>query len=715
MALAILTSGGDAPGMNPAIRAVALAAHRTGDQVLAVREGYDGLIHGWIEPLGPADVESLLGRGGTVLGTARSTAFREPEGRRKATLALASRGIDRVVVIGGDGSLTGANILVQEWSTHLAALVQAGELTDEAAGRVPALRVVGLIGSIDNDFWGTDTTIGGDSALHRVVDAIDALTSTASSHQRTFVVEVMGRHCGWLALSAALCTQADAVLVPEAPPPDWRASVVEAVRRSRAAGRRHAVVIVAEGARDPAGQPIPSSAVRDALRDALDVDVRVTVLGHVQRGGVPSAYDRVMTTVLGDRAVSALARADAPLVLGTAGPAVVQHPLPHAVAQSRRATRAVIEGRADEALELRGPRFAELLDLVRALEPQPVDASEDLHSSGSAAPAILVAHVGAPAPGMNAAVASVVHHAHAAGWRTLGAHEGLRGLARGDLQPLQPADVEGFVARGGAELGTNRDVPPIEELLPALSAHDIRGIVLIGGFETLEVARALSATQRAVAVVPATISSNVPATWRSVGSDTACNAILEAVDRLRQSAIGARNRVFVVEVMGRRCGALAATAAVGAGADRVLTHEDGVDLHAVRTACDALNRAFDHGREVGLALIADGVAPPYDARSLTRILAAESDGRFDTRLCVLGHLQQGGRPSPADRIDGLRLGAAATRAVIEGTEAVVIGLDRDGILATPLAQALGQADSVSRRPQRPAHADLLALARELAG
>jgi 6-phosphofructokinase 1 len=702
--IAVLTSGGDAPGMNPALRAVARCARRAGAEPWAVREGYDGLVHGWIAPLEERDVGGLLDRGGTVLGTARSDAFRTRAGRRAATATLARAGIDRLIVIGGDGSLTGAAILAEEWASHLHDLAAAAELDGEAA---PArLHVVGLVGSIDNDFAGTDATIGGDSALHRVVGAIDALTSTASSHQRTFVVEVMGRHCGWLALAAAVATGADAVLLPEAPPDDWRAHVLDAIRAGREAGRRHAVVLVAEGARDTAGTPIPADAVRDAIREELGLDTRVTVLGHVQRGGAPSAYDRVMTTVLGARAVTAiLAGPDAPLVLGTDGPEVVIQPLHAAVAASRAASAAVTAGRAAEALAARGPAFHALLGLQRRLaKPVPTPPAD--------APALLLAHVGAPSPGMNAAAASAVRTALAAGWRALAAHEGLRGLTTGAVEPLGWSSVDGWVGQGGATLGTNRDAATPDALRRALAEHGARGLVLIGGFEALEAAAALDGVAP-VAVVPATISSNVPGTWRSIGSDTACNAVLEAVDRLRQSAIGARDRVFVVEVMGRRCGALAATSALGSGAELVFTHEDGVDLDAIRAASRALNASFDAGRAVGLVLVADGIDAPYDARGVAAMLEAEAEGRFDARLCVLGHLQQGGRPSPADRIDGARLGAAAAEHVQRGKGAVVAGLRRGAVAMVPIAAALSAADRRNRRARVPDHAGVLALARAL--
>src|SRR6478672_352209 len=211
MRLAVMTSGGDAQGMNPAVRAVVRTALNHGAEIYAIFEGYAGLIEGGerIRSVSWDDVSSILNRGGTVIGTARSLEFRERSGRRKAVHNLLLKDIDRLIVIGGDGSLSGADLLRQEWPSLVAELLADGTIDQHMADRHPALMITGLVGSIDNDMIGTDMTIGADSALHRIVEAIDSISSTASSHQRSFVVEVMGRHCGYLAPMSALAGGAD--------------------------------------------------------------------------------------------------------------------------------------------------------------------------------------------------------------------------------------------------------------------------------------------------------------------------------------------------------------------------------------------------------------------------------------------------------------------------------------------------------------------------
>jgi 6-phosphofructokinase 1 len=268
--IGVLTSGGDAQGMNPAVRAVVRTALHHDIDVYAIYEGYRGLVDGGpaITRFTSSDVGGILHRGGTVIGTARSVEFRERQGRRRAARNLLEHDIDALVVIGGDGSLTGANLFREEWPGLLSELVAAGEIDAGVADAHPFLRLVGLVGSIDNDMFGTDMTIGADSALHRITEALDALHSTASSHQRTFVVEVMGRHCGYLALMASLATGANWVLIPEHPPDtdDWADVMCAALRAGRGIGRRQNVVMVAEGAQDRQGRPITADDVKRILR-----------------------------------------------------------------------------------------------------------------------------------------------------------------------------------------------------------------------------------------------------------------------------------------------------------------------------------------------------------------------------------------------------------------------------------------------------------------
>lgn len=275
--IAVLTSGGDAPGMNAAVRAVVRSADAAGVETVGVMDGYAGLIEGRLEALDSRKVSGILHMGGTMLGTARSPAFRTTEGRRQALKHLDLADVEGLVVIGGDGSFRGADALSRE--SHV--------------------RVVGIPGTIDNDLSGTDFTLGFDTAVNTALESIDRIRDTAASHGRLFFVEVMGRRSGWLALYSGLAGGATDILVPERPTD--LADVRERVAASFRLGKRFCLVIVAEG--DDAGGAYD---LAERVAEGLDLDYRVTTLGHVQRGGAPTMRDRVLGSILGDAAVRAL-------------------------------------------------------------------------------------------------------------------------------------------------------------------------------------------------------------------------------------------------------------------------------------------------------------------------------------------------------------------------------------------------------------------------
>ncbi len=234
--ICFLTSGGDSPGMNAAIRAIVRMSIYSGCEPYGVMGGYQGLVDGGtsIAKLGWDDVAYILAEGGTIIRSSRCMDFRERAGRLKAAKNLVKLGIDKLIVIGGDGSLTGADTFRTEWEGLIGDLLQNGEITKEEKELCASFMVVGLVGSIDNDMYGTEMTIGANSSLHRIIEALDSISSTASSHSRAFIIEVMGRHCGWLALNTCLAVGADYLFIPEDPPEeDWETRMKATVRRVR--------------------------------------------------------------------------------------------------------------------------------------------------------------------------------------------------------------------------------------------------------------------------------------------------------------------------------------------------------------------------------------------------------------------------------------------------------------------------------------------------
>lgn len=360
-----MTSGGDAPGMNGAVRAVVRMALAKGCEPYAIYEGYEGLVQGgdMIRAMKWEDVRGWLSEGGTLIGTARCAAFRERPGRLQAAKNMILKGIDALVICGGDGSLTGADLFRSEWPSLMDELVEKKELTEDQVKPFRHLNIVGLVGSIDNDLAGTDATIGAYTSLGVICEAIDKLDSTATSHQRAFVIEVMGRHCGWLALMAGVASGADFVFLPEKPPGEnWEEEMSKIVTKHRDEGKRKTMVIVAEGAHDSNLKPITPTIVKDLLANKLKLDTRITTLGHVQRGGEACAYDRMLATQQGAEAVNAVLEAtpDTPSpVICIVENKICRRPLMEAVKQTQSVADAIKVKDFEKAMGLRDHEFAE--------------------------------------------------------------------------------------------------------------------------------------------------------------------------------------------------------------------------------------------------------------------------------------------------------------------------------------------------------------------
>jgi 6-phosphofructokinase 1 len=729
--IGVLTSGGDAPGMNAAVRAVVRTALDQGAEVYAIHEGYQGMVDGGdrLRKMDWNSVAGILHRGGTVIGTARCADFRTREGRRRAARHLLEHGIDSLVVIGGDGSLTGAAIFRQEWPELVTELVENGEITPEVAERHPSLAIVGLVGSIDNDMFGTDMTIGADTALHRITDAIDAITSTAASHQRSFVVEVMGRKCGYLALMGALASGADWVLIPENPPDvdNWEDTMCEVLRTGREAGRRDSIVVVAEGAQDRHGNPITSEYVKKVLEERLGEDARVTILGHVQRGGSPSAFDRNLSTLLGHATVQEILSAtpeSKPALIGIQGNRITRSPLEECVKQTHAVAEAIADQDYDKAMDLRGNSFKDafrtIRTLVRALPHPPKPGQKRLR--------LAVLHSGGPAPGMNTAVRVAVRLGIDKGHIMLGVRNGFQGLIAGEIRELGWMDVNGWAPMGGAELGTNRKIPAGADFYAIarnLEQHNIDGLLMIGGWSGYQAAYRLYTERNnfptfkiPIVCLPATIDNDLPGSELSVGADTALNSIVEAVDKIKQSGVAYR-RCFVVEVMGRDCGYLALMSGLATGAERVYLPEEGVTLSDLEVDLNHLIMGFRQGKRLGLMIRNEEANPVFTTGVMCAIFEAESGGLYDVRQAILGHIQQGGNPTPFDRILATRLATKCIEFLIEeagnpSPSAAFIGLQARQVQFTSLEDLPRLMDETYGRPREQWWMELRPINRVLA-
>jgi 6-phosphofructokinase 1 len=717
--------------MNAAVRAVVRTALHLGAEVYAVYDGYHGMVTGGdhIRRMTWDSVGGILHQGGTAIGSARCAEFRTREGRKQAARNLLTHDIDGLVVIGGDGSLTGASVFREEWSELVSELVAEGKISQQQADNHPQLAIVGLVGSIDNDMFGTDMTIGADTALHRITEAVDAISSTAASHQRTFVIEVMGRRCGYLALMSALATGANWVLIPENPPDvdDWEEEMCNNLRAGRERGRRHSIVVVAEGARDRNGNPISSDYVKQILEQRLGEDVRVTILGHVQRGGSPSAFDRYMSTVLGHAAVQEIlssAPTGEPKLVGIRQHDVIRSPLMDAVHETQEVARVLEAQEYETAMAMRGGSFTDSYRILRTI----LRAHPHAPDPGQRQLRIGVLHCGGPAPGMNTAVRAAVRMGIDKGHTLLAIYNGFPGLASGDIQEMDWMSVSGWVSRGGAELGTNRRVPSGSDfyaIARQLENHKVEALLMIGGWDGYQAAYQIYSKRNEfptynipIVCLPASIDNNLPGSQLSIGSDTALNCIISDVDKIKQSAVASR-RCFVVEVMGGDCGYLGLISGLATGAERVYLPEEGVSLADLQADVGDLISGFEKGKRLGLMIRSEHADSFYTADFMSALFEKEGGNLFDVRQAILGHIQQGGDPSPFDRIQATRLVAKCIAFLTEQAgvlpaPAVAIGLQGGRVEFTSLQDFPRVIAPEARRPRNQWWLELRPIARIMA-
>uniref|UniRef100_A0A8C2XL12 6-phosphofructokinase n=1 Tax=Cyclopterus lumpus TaxID=8103 RepID=A0A8C2XL12_CYCLU len=704
-AIAVLTSGGDAQGMNAAVRATVRVGIYTGAKVYFVHEGYQGLVDGGdnIRLATWESVSMMLQLGGTVIGSARCQDFRTKEGRTKAACNLVKLGITNLCVIGGDGSLTGANQFRKEWSELLADLIHTGKITSAEAKSSSHLNIVGMVGSIDNDFCGTDMTIGTDSALHRIIEIVDAITTTAQSHQRTFILEVMGRHCGYLALVTALACGADWVFIPEMPPDEgWEEHLCSRLTEQRGRGSRLNIIIMAEGAINRKGKAITCDDIKEVSND-----------------GTPIFQHTYRASRMGVESVMALLEAtpDTPAcVVSLSGNMAVRLPLMECVQVTKDVTTAMAEGRFEDAVKLRGKSFENNWNTYKMLAHVHIpEVKSNIN--------IAILNVGAPCAGMNAAVRSTVRIGLLQGHQMLAVHDGFDGLAHGMIEPIGWSGVAGWTGKGGSLLGTKRSLPHelMEEISLSIRKFNIHAIVIIGGFEAfvggLEMVQAREKYEELcipLVVVPATVSNNVPGSDFTIGTDTALNTITMTCDRIKQSAAGTKRRVFIVETMGGYCGYLATMAGLASGADAAYIYEEHFNIHDLEVNVEHLVEKMKTTVKRGLILRNEKCNANYTTDFIFNLYTEEGKGVFDCRKNVLGHMQQGGTPSPFDRNFGTKMGIKSVLWLTDKLKqcyrhgrifanspdsACVLGMKKRSLVFQPLAELKDQTDFEHRIPK----------------
>ncbi|XGW01542.1 hypothetical protein V3C99_014008 [Haemonchus contortus] len=659
--IGVITSGSDAQGMNSAIRSIVRCGLRRNCKVYFVFDGFEGLITNRLEEARWESVSNILPKGGTILGTTRCEAFKAREERMKAALTLHTHKIYHLACIGGDGSLTGLKIFRDEWESLTAELLKAGSISKEQAEQGRILRVVGIAGTIDNDFFGTDRTIGFDSAMARVTECVDNLTATAMSHQRAFIVEVMSHECGSLALTAALALEADFVFIPEIPPPDnWPEVLCAHLHRKRKAGSRLNLVIIAEGATDAAGKRINSDEVKKIIEEKLKFEVRVASLGYLQRGGAPSFLDRLLGCRMGSEAVNTLLSSDpkSPKLLCLKGHVIVKLPLSKLLGKTQKIREEKRKGSLTDAADARGKNFKQKTDFVQLIAEPP-------SFFFGVARNFAVIHVGTPAAGMNCVTHAFVRIANHSKYNVFGIERCWEGLAEGRFRELNWGNVTGWMYRGGSELGSKKQLPTeIEKLSSALREQNIEGLLIVGGFEAFQSAIILNEARNSysafdipMVVVPCSIANNVPGTCNSLGTDTALNEICRQVDNIQLSARSTRKRVVIVETQGGRCGFLAAMTAMATGADQALVFQKEFSERDLKKMVQHAGMKADRGLAQYTIIRSEGADDKMTCDYIKDYFEEqeETEQELSARVNILCHAQAGGAPSAFDRQMGLRM------------------------------------------------------------
>lgn len=699
--IAVLTSGGDAPGMNCVVHAVVRAAARNGARTLGVQNGYSGLIRGEIVRLTPEETAEHVHCGGTFLRSARCAEFRTAAGMARAVANLKEARVDALVAIGGDGTMRGAQALSAE---H------------------PELSVVFVPGSIDNDIPGTDS-VGAATALHRIVEAIDCIESTMTSHSRGFIVEVMGRNCGWLALHAALATDAAHTLLPERPAgPGWEEDLKRAVL-SRP--RMCTYVVLAEGAITSTGERITAESIRNVLT-GLGVDSRSVVLGHTQRGGAPCAFDRILGASLGVAAAEvALSRTGAFCIYYNGTEEVRELSACaeqcSAVAETLRAAREE-KGRsgigtasehnthtlppieapglsveaADTMLRARGSDFLEAYTAVCIRETPEVPARESY----------CVAAVGTLGAGADHTIAHMEKFGHVLG-------KTVHDISTHPFFQLDPA-------RGG--VFEERALKNLRAHLAELSCSTL---VLIGGLDALFLAaklevqlvrpvpetlspdgageeprkkngRSENLVVERILVIPCTISNNVPGTDVSIGADTALDTITALCDNLKINAT--RKVAYLVEVHGGACGYLCIATALAVSAIDCYRPEENRIISRLSRSARALSRYFGKNSAPQLIIRGNGAMRGICNDTAAKILETDGNGEFVVRHCTLGHVQKGNRATAVDRVRASKIAHFALKCSEKGVW--VLGMYGWTCRRSPVSNAVKDVNEEERKMLR---------------
>ncbi len=690
--IAMLTSGGDAPGMNACLRGVVRAALNKGWEVYGIRDAYQGLVEGGdkIFPLDWVDVSWNFREGGTFLGSARYTDLigdsdKAKELKQKALLNLKRQGISGLVVIGGDGSLTGAYDL-------FAFLKQNGPLSAEL--RDMELSIVGIPGSIDNDIAFTDMSIGADTTLNTIVECIDKLRDTATSHKRINIVEVMGRLRGYLAVMSGLATGADRIFIREEKiTRDKLNNMLHTLAESFAHGQKAGVIVRSEGA------IFSTNFIKETISVLLEPkrEVRETVLGHLQRGGNPTAFEIILATRMGVKAVQLLEE---------------KYPEPQMIGLNNgNITSVALAACLNKIMtpEFRGElsqNTKSAFHLNRILEEPPAETPTGRR--------IGILTDGSNVSGMNMAIRAVARLAINSGIEVTGIKGGFSGLVQGSASafPLEwnMLEMSGVLRRAGTLLGVSGSETPLCEqdfaaMQNQVEALKLDGLVIIGDAATYEYAAKLAdRVLIPVVAIPAALNCNIPGTEWVIGMDSALNDLRKGIDRAADAA-HVLKKVFLIHIKGAYCACLVRSAALAGGAEAVIIDDDQEDdwdvfQNKVKIKIMDLYRIISMGKSFATIIFFSRRPEKADhALDFIKEMIMDAGIRLETSLISLETSLGGIIPTAFDRILAQRLGEKAVATLHKNMNSRnhsfhIVGIHRKEITAIPFHNQQGRRSRV---------------------
>lgn len=812
--IGVLTSGGDAPGMNSAVRSIIRTSLKNDIKVFGIYRGYEGLICGDIRKLGWKSETEGSGQGGTFLLTDRSEKFRSREGRKEAAFNLLIRKITSLIVIGGDGSMSGAMTLKEEYEELCKELIAEGRVTPEAIekckqykdelktktklrvfGICPAecpeiysglestngkmkkngtsrsetnllidfeesdsseefdneigmvkesdikmettkpnsrfnLDVIGIPGTIDNDVVGIDFSLGSNTALTRIMEVVEKLNSTMRSHKRTFILECMGRDCGWLTLMAGFAVESDCILLPECLNAGWEEKMAQSVKTAYSNHNTKTFVFVSEGARDSKGEKISIKRIKDILFKE-GISARSLTIGHIQRGGMTCAFDRILGTLSGIKAVNCIiSRPSKPELIGMKDGEIGIFDLKEIVKQTSVVRKMLKDKRFDDVLALRDKAFQviyklhndhqekllkkfpsrqlhhmdnkvglahEKLEVLIKKNTEVADhVSNLIRTKTTKKLRIGILRDGMSSSGMNSALNSIVQVGLCNDCEIFYFLDGYDGIINLNVRKASLFEFSLSHNEGGAFIGTSqRKAVNIEEVKKKIERMGIDYLIVVGSTRNLEYGKII----KNLIIIPACIENNFPGTRASIGSDTALNMILSGSEPSRLMALNTKRKIFIVEIGGKNCGYLTIMGGIACGVFEVIYPEE-CHLNDLIKIKKRIKDAFERQKEKTTLIFRNhNTFDSLPTDSICRILCSNTNIGYD--YTVLGNIQRGITPTGIDRINARVSAFKAIEVCLAGEGGGVIGTYDFLSTFTPLSKVLEQYDQESDTVKNP--------------